>query len=165
MSDEILRAARLSADGVYRWWLSRWWDMSLPGDLWVMLNPSTADAEQDDPTIRRCIRFSQSWGSGGLVVVNLFALRSTVPGAIYAHPDPVGPENDATIFDEARAAFGRIVCAWGVHGAYRNRGLRVVRLLQQAGRPVYRLGAATKHGHPRHPLYVKGDTPLIEVAA
>lgn len=152
------RSADLSADGMYRYSLTRRWSpVPVPQfDLWIMLNPSTADAEQDDPTIRRCIAFSRSWGADGLRVVNLFALRSTDPALLSRHPDPVGPDNDATLRSMAhvtRQLGGRVVCAWGAHPMAAERARTVRRLIGAA----VCLGT-TKAGAPRHPLYVRADT-------
>jgi hypothetical protein len=157
------RTAKLSDCGTYRYSLGRRWNEPMPErlpvlDLWVMLNPSTADAEIDDPTIRRCIAFSRSWGADGLRVVNLFALRSTDPAALNRHPDPIGPRNDATLkllAQATRELGGRIVCAWGAHPMAAVRGRMVLPLLGDA----MCLGT-TKAGAPRHPLYVRGDTAL-----
>lgn len=156
--------ARLSTDTLYRYELSRWWG---PGDgvLWVMLNPSTADATVDDPTIRRCRGFSQAWGFGGLVVVNLYALRCTRPVHLLDHPDPVGPDNERTIkvWLEARN-LPLVVCAWG-DGARRLSELvadqagGVLEWAAEAGRTLRCLGT-TREGEPRHPLYLPADTPL-----
>lgn len=142
--------AVMSACERFRYRLSRQWGEG--GTVcWVMLNPSTADAAQDDPTIRRCIGFSQAWGYGSLVVVNLFALRSTSPKALYASSDRVGPENDRHIADAATTA-DLVVCAWGNHGALGGRAFEVYRLLP---RPHYlRL---TKAAQPEHPLYLPGS--------
>jgi hypothetical protein len=119
-----------------------------------MLNPSTADAEKLDATIRRCLRFSQAWGYGGMAVVNLFALRATKPRALYQSADPVGPENLRYV-QEAAAGAGGVVAAWGAHGAYRGQG-EVVRalLLAGPGARTYHLGF-TRGGEPRHPLYLQ----------
>lgn len=76
------RAAEFSGCGRYRYSLRRRWADGGPPACWIMLNPSTADAEKDAPTIRRCIGFSKAWGHNALVVVNLFALRSTDPTAL-----------------------------------------------------------------------------------
>lgn len=146
-------AAGFSECGAYRYWLKRTWDDSLPVVVFLMLNPSTADHEKNDPTVARCCAFAAAWGAGGLVVLNLFALRSTDPRALYAHPDPVGPANDAVIW---QATAGRqVVAAWGCHGAYRDRDLAVMN--QLAHRPVECL-KLTKDGHPGHPLYLRADS-------
>ncbi len=106
--------AELSACGRYRYRLTRVWDRSRPRCLWVMLNPSTADERSLDPTARRCFDFSLSWGCGALEAVNLFALRSSDPGALYRNPpvDAPGEEgrNDRVILAAASPAWGR--CTW-----------------------------------------------------
>ena len=102
------------ARGAYRYLLTRRWGLG-PAALFVMLNPSTADDVDDDPTIRRCVGFARRWRLGGLEVVNLYALRATDPRDLFAHRAPVGRDNDDAISDAvARAA--HIVVAWGVHG-------------------------------------------------
>jgi hypothetical protein len=156
----VQSTATLSPCGLYRYDLTRSWDRARPRALFVMLNPSTADATQDDPTIRRCVGFARAWGCGGIVVCNLFALRSTDPKALYRHADPVGPDNDATLLD--RAAMAKLtVCAWGAHGHLRGRGRTVAKLLAAAKMPMHCLGL-TKTGHPLHPLFVPGATALQE---
>ncbi len=124
----------------------------------VMLNPSTADEVRNDPTVERCERRARAGAFGGLLVGNIFALRSTDPKALYAHPDPVGPGNDAALLRMAREA-GQVVCAWGVHGALDDRGLRVAARLARAGVRVGVLGL-TRDGHPRHPLYLASATAV-----
>jgi hypothetical protein len=155
------RSAEISDCGTYRYELARWWtDRPDRQVLWVLLNPSTADERKDDATIRRCIAFSQSWGYDGLVLVNLFALRSTKPSALKAHPDPVGPSNDAMLDRWANdPAIDHVVCAWGAHGVLRNRGL-IVRTRLARLRPLHAFGE-TLGGHPQHPLYIAGDAPLV----
>ena len=145
--------ADFSDDRVYRYRLWREWDDSLPSCLFVMLNPSTADATQDDPTIRRCIDYARGWGYGALTVGNLFALRATDPTELYRADDPVGePANDDALMAMHEAAT-LTVLAWGVHGGYRDRDRQVLDLLgRMSWRSVYCLGA-TKNGSPRHPLY------------
>ncbi|GAB4455936.1 MAG: DUF1643 domain-containing protein [Armatimonadaceae bacterium] len=151
--------AEFDSTGQYRYRLTRCWDDHLPRICFVMLNPSTADAEHDDPTIRRCIGFSQRWGYGSLEVVNLFAYRATLPANLFAAPDPIGPENDRFLC-QAVAQAHRVVAAWGVHGARSNRAASVLPLLGT----VYCLGC-TQSGEPRHPLYLPADTtPHIFVA-
>ncbi len=105
--DDGRSSAVLSPDGVYRYQLVREWDRARPRVAFLMLNPSTADATQNDPTIRKCIAFARSWGCGSLEVVNLFAFRATDPrelGRCGARVDPVGAENDGYILAAARRA-------------------------------------------------------------
>jgi len=158
----MLRTADISEDEVYRYELARWWNPMPSGrvpmsDVWIMLNPSTADATEDDPTIRRCISFSQGWGSDGLRVVNLFALRSTDPGVLEHHDDPIGRHNDHAIRQAvhlARDSGGRVIAGWGAHPFAVSRAHDVARMLYSS---LECLGL-TKTGAPRHPLYVKGTT-------
>lgn len=153
-------SARLSDDGVYRYELTRRWGRG-PTVTFIMLNPSTADATLDDPTIRRCKSFARSWEFGALAVVNLFALRATDPAALQKAPDPVGPENDDAIHD-AIVGSRVVVAAWGTKGSLFGRDSEVLGILDMAGRPPLCLGV-TKQGHPKHPLYVPANTSLIQV--
>lgn len=139
----------------YRYQLWRHIGQSHRRVCWIMLNPSTADEAQDDPTIRRCIGFGRAWGFGSLVVVNLFALRSTDPRALRGHADPVGPDNDRAIVASARDA-SLVVAAWGVHGALGGRDAHVAELLASVRVDVHCL-AMTKSGAPVHPLYQPGN--------
>lgn len=123
----------------------------------IALNPSTADERRNDPTVIRMTGFAKAWGFNGLVVLNIFAWRSTDPQALYEVADPVGPENDAALRRWTQRA-GRIVCAWGCHGALHNRGEVVRRLL--VDRALEAL-AINQDGSPRHPLYVSQDTRPI----
>jgi hypothetical protein len=147
--------AAFSADRTYRYQLRRVWDEG-PLVSFIGLNPSTADETVDDPTIRRCIAFAQRWGYGGLVMVNLFAFRATDPRNMRAAADPVGPLNDRHL-EAVYWETAMLVAAWGAHGSYRGRDAEVIRLLGT----MLALGF-TKGGHPRHPLYVRADTPLVE---
>ncbi|MCL4413193.1 MAG: DUF1643 domain-containing protein [Actinobacteria bacterium] len=148
--------ATFSTDQQYRYRLSRIFADSGQRVCFVMLNPSTADAATTDPTVERCLRFARLWGAGEVEVVNLFALRSTDPRALYNHADPVGPGNDDAIAAAAACAT-TVVAAWGVHGALHGRGEAVSATLQRAGVRLVALGQ-TKDGHPRHPLYLAGST-------
>ena len=142
----------------YRYLLERYW-ADAPALPFVMLNPSTADAEVDDSTIRRCMAFAKREGGGGIIVANLYAYRATDPASLWARSDPYGPENDHYLTDVARFAAQTgvpLVCAWGTHGGRNNRPIV---LMQQAGAKLACLGR-TKDGHPRHPLYVRGDQRL-----
>lgn len=153
------KSAELSPCGRYRYTLRR---AGLGGSIetinFIMLNPSTADAEIDDPTIRRCIRFTSDWGYNELVVTNLFALRSTDPKALATAADPIGPDNDRHIAQQAAAA-ALVVCAWGAHGALRGRAAHVVRLLASAGIQPMCL-SMTAGGQPGHPLYLPASSLL-----
>lgn len=164
--DPIHRDAIISDCGRYRYRLERIWDESLPVLVWVMLNPSTADASIDDPTIRRCISFAKAWGYGGIVVVNLFALRATNPKAlnIFAPDDPIGPLNNDHILEAV--AGGDVICAWGasVPEYWRHRPAGVVQIMREHGARLHHLGL-TKDRHPRHPLYLAGDTKPTRWAA
>ena len=144
--------AVFSSDEVYRYSLARMWNRELPRVCFVMLNPSAADETQNDPTIRRCIRFAESWGKGSIVVVNLFAYRTHDPGILKAAADPVGAENDAHVA-EAIQSCNLTILAWGVHGHSSEHSRRMISRLPNA----YCLGV-TKLGAPKHPLYVAGCT-------
>lgn len=124
----------------------------------IMLNPSTADHEKDDPTIRRCIGYARSWGFGKLIITNLFALRSTDPRVLQRHADPVGEGNDEQIVAMADRSH-RIIFAWGNHGKLLGRGNEVRKLLSEGGVMEefnYCLGM-NKTGEPVHPLYQAKD--------
>ncbi len=136
----------------YRYTLTRTWDETGQKALFIMLNPSTATEVQNDPTVERCERRARALGFGAFRVTNIFAWRDTDPRAMRASADPVGPANDAAILDSCPWA-DRIICAWGSHGAHLDRGAAVETLLRATGLPLYHLGL-TKHGHPKHPLYI-----------
>lgn len=150
---ETKSSAVISECGAYRYRLERQWDGDKPKVAFLMLNPSTADAIQDDPTIRRCIGFAKSWGFGGVIVGNLFALRSTDPKALYNHPDPIGPDNDQHILAIAKSS-RKIVCAWGAHGSLHNRGREVAERLEFFDLVPLKV---TADGQPGHPLYLAAD--------
>ncbi len=150
------RGADLSLDGRYRYRLWRSWG---PGRrcAFVMLNPSTADADVDDPTIRRCIGFAKAWGYDGLEVANLFAFRATKPRELYWCDEGIciGPDNDDALVAIANMTH-RLVCAWGNHGGLHKRSGVVLELLRRYCDPMAL--AATKQGQPAHPLYLPADT-------
>lgn len=139
----------------YRYRLWRTWDASKPPLVMVMLNPSIANEEQNDPTVERCQRRAMAMGYGGLQVVNIFSLVSTDPAALYSTPDPIGPENDAAILDAVKGA-GMVLCAWGTHGDHEGRAKAVVDLLRDAGVTPYCLGQ-NADGSPKHPLYLRNS--------
>lgn len=154
VGDAPERSATLSSDRLYRYDLTRQWGTG-SSVLWVMLNPSTADADVDDPTIRRVVDFTQRWGCDKAVVVNLFALRATDPRDMLAHPSPVGADNDEWIRHHASSA-ELIVAAWGVAAkGVRDRAAVVQTMLRPFG--TLHCLERTVAGHPKHPLYVHSE--------
>lgn len=154
----MVKTAAISEDGAYRYLLARDWSV---GDriLWIMLNPSTADANVDDPTIRRCIRFSRDWGFGSMEVVNLFALRSTDPQHLAHRPDADGGAQNRMYVLDAMADAQLSVAAWGAHKMVRSSKLRT----EVEARSPWCLGV-TKDGYPRHPLYVAAATEPVPLS-
>lgn len=148
-------SAVLSPCGRYRYRLDRRWGDG-PTMGFIMLNPSTADADQDDPTIRRCIGFARREGCGALVVANLFAFRATNPISLISAHNPVGPDADDYLLLAIRDVTGPLVAAWGIW----NRDHRANDVKAMIGQHCVCLGK-TRDGSPRHPLYVKGDAPLV----
>lgn len=152
------RRTVISRCGAYRYVLWRELDATQSNFvLFIGLNPSTADATTDDPTIRRCKDFARRWGFGALCMANLFAFRATRPEDLKSTPVPVGPRNNHWLRRLAEQA-DLIVAAWGVDGAFAGRDRKVMQLVRG---PVHCLGT-TKDGHPRHPLYLKQSaTPVV----
>ena len=146
--------------GPYRYRLWRQWRHGSKFLLWVMLNPSTADADVDDPTIRRCIEFSRRDGFDGLRVCNLFAWRATKPVVLRSLTDPVGEANDIMILSEAAGSIS-VVAAWGrVHRVLQPRADAVLHMLSLDGHAVQCLGRNADDS-PRHPLYLAKSTPFV----
>lgn len=150
----MLRTATFSTCRKFRYSLTRVWNSDRPKVLFVGLNPSTADENVDDPTVRRCIGFARKWKYGGLILVNLFAYRSTDPSGLFEADDPIGPQNDRSILERSKSV-DRIVVAWGTKGYFQNRAEQVLQLLPNASC----LGV-TKDGHPKHPLYLATTTRI-----
>lgn len=151
--DEMGAFALFSADRQHRYLLAREWGGGRTA-VWLMLNPSTADAFQLDPTLRKCRGFAQRWGCGGMVILNAFAYRATDPKVMKAHDEPVGAANDATIRAVAELLPDALwTIGWGVHGTHRARDGEVAGLLEGAGVQAQTL-LLTKDGHPGHPLLV-----------
>ena len=165
--------ASFSANRQYRWWLHRQWSLGSGLLLFVGLNPSRADGERDDPTLRRLQAFAKSWGYQELLVVNLFARRSPHPAALQRASDPVGVNNDQVL----QACFERwacdpqldLWCGWGVNGGRGLRARDVLRKLQPLScqRRIHCPNsqgplslALTRSGQPRHPLYAPRQSTL-----
>jgi hypothetical protein len=148
-------------DGPYRYRLWRGPESAPNGRvLFVMLNPSTADATLDDQTIRRCRYFTRREGFDRLDVVNLFGLRSRDPQALRYHDDPIGPNNDWHIRDAAAVA-DLIVVAWGgsIPRGLRARPYEVLDALRKIG-DVWCLGH-TERLAPCHPSRLPNAAPLV----
>lgn len=148
--------ADISACGLYRYRLWRTWEegTDVRRVLFVMLNPSIADGTQDDPTLRRCVGFAQSWGYGALTVCNLFAFRATDPSELLVRGvDVVGPDNDAALARASTEAH-LVVAAWGAFRAAGQRVPTVLASLRQ--RHIVHALALAKGNAPRHPLYLPG---------
>lgn len=151
--------ATISSCGVYRYRLYR----SLDSDLrwyrpavFVMLNPSTADEIENDPTIRRCIDFAKREGRTHMIVINLFALRSTDPKALKYHADPVGPDNLIHWEKELKNSDFKIA-AWGTNPMAKEQAKKIIEMY-----PGFLCLGKNKDGSPKHPLYLAKNTPLIE---
>ncbi|WP_373086304.1 DUF1643 domain-containing protein [Sneathiella sp.] len=151
--------AEFSSCGDYRYRLWRRWADG-PMVTFIMLNPSTADATRNDPTIERCHRRAVDMGFAALDVVNIFAFRATDPKELKKSPDPVGPENDAALLSSTASA-KMVVCAWGGHGHHRHRHEEICHLLNDTGITPYVL-SLTAAGLPGHPLYLSyRRTPFV----
>lgn len=155
-------SAILSPCGTYRMTLGR--DLGQPGlvGVTVGVNPSTADAEDDDQTIRKDMGFGRLLGWSRLIKVNKFAYRATDVRELAKAVDPIGPDNDRYIEAAFREA-DVILFAYGplakLPKYLRRRWLEVARIADRVGKPVHCLGTA-KDGHPRHTLMLPYSTPL-----
>ncbi|GGX02122.1 DUF1643 domain-containing protein [Streptomyces chryseus] len=154
------RTAEISVCDRYRYRLTREWSDAAPATF-VMLNPSTADADQDDATIRKCVRYAQRWGLGSLVVVNLYAYRATLPRHLPDGPEAIGPDNDGWLSQAALDALdsgGPLVAAWGAHATEQ----RVADVLTLPGMGRLKCLSVTRGGQPGHPLYLRGEAQLTD---
>lgn len=155
------KSAVFSDDMLYRYILRRKWS---GGNgkvvVWIMLNPSVADHELEDNTVRRCCLYAQDWGYSGIVIVNIFAYRDTDPAKMKKYHAPIGKDNDKYILEVIEdEETGLIIGGWGQHGSHLNRNTKIKELL--AHKTINCLGK-TKCGNPLHPLYLKKDTiPVI----
>jgi hypothetical protein len=154
----MVRTASFSRCDRYRFELQRVWNGRLERVHFVLLNPSTADTLIDDATVRRCIGFARRWSFGGIIITNLFALRSTDPAALKRHVDPIGPRNDEWIAHAVGKA-GLTILAWGIHGELLGRDRTIGSLLDSLDCSPKCFGR-TKCGAPLHPLYLRADHPL-----
>ena len=160
----MMKSAILSDCGQYRYHLARRWGAGRTM-LFVMLNPSTADASVDDPTIRKCVGFAQRNGCEAVEVVNLFARRATDPRELVRAGYPIGPLNDDQIMSAAattRLHGGVIVCAWGAHARGLQRAIDVRARLDKAGYPLQALRLLSD-GTPSHPLMLPYSSQLQRI--
>lgn len=154
---DVMASAFLSECKKYRYSLTRIWDESKPKVMFVMLNPSTADGTQDDPTIRRCIGFAKSWGYGGMHVCNLFAYRATDPKELLKVDNPFGDQNiwvTRNLVDEVEI----VVCAWGNEPIIR----KILKdkspfVLIDFCLPKCHTLKESVNGTPMHPLYLSKE--------
>lgn len=154
--------AIISLCGLFRYRLERHGLSGAGAVAWIMVNPSTADATEDDQTIRRVIGFSERLGAGWLIVGNKFACQATDVGELRTCADPRGPDNDRHLAEIMREA-QTVIVAWGplskLPPTLRKRWTTVAMIARDAGVTLQCLGTA-KDGHPRHPLMLAADTPL-----
>ena len=152
------KTAIISKDEFYRYELDRIWDTHLPVVYFIGLNPSTADANKDDPTIRRCIGFAKQFGCGGITMLNLFAYRATSPKEMKKAEEPIGNENNLYLQTAVLTNSNIIVC-WGNHGSFGGRSREVVEQLSAENKKLYCFGI-TKSGELKHPLYLSYQAKL-----
>lgn len=151
-TDDVQRGAVFDRSGAYRYVLSRQWPHGQGRAVFILLNPSTADANRDDPTIRRCMGFAHDWGYARLEVLNLFAYRATKPDDLRRALQPEGPSNRRYLRRAVKDA-DLVLLAWGIHGSWRHQNEEVLTLLRKAGSRPTCLGR-TAEGHPKHVLYL-----------
>jgi hypothetical protein len=162
MGDMFIHSdATLSDCGMFRYALKRIWDHG-PMATFIMLNPSTADASEDDPTIRRCISFAKREGCAGIRVENLYGFRATKPDKMFERGNSATGRTDDFIRGAVMSSGGPIIAAWGADPRAKGRADQVIDMVTKMRLEMVCLGK-TKSGAPRHPLYVKGDTPLINL--
>ncbi len=155
----MIKGAQFSDCRKYRYALWRTWNAGECQVTFIGLNPSTADEDTDDPTIRRCIGFAKKWGFGGINMLNLFAYRATDPKVLMRAPvNPIGKANN-DFLKMYHTPAGLSVACWGQHGLLMNRGDEVIEML---GKNTLSCLGVTKKGQPKHPLYLPKDTaPML----
>lgn len=158
-ADPVKGAWISEGTGVYRYALWRIWDHTLPVLNICGLNPSTADARKDDPTIRREIYFAKRDGFGGIIKINLFAYRATNPAELLRADHPIGFHNEALHHAAAKSS-SPMLCAWGANMG--DRAYFTLAMFRSRGTDLRCLGL-TRNGYPRHPLYVRGDQPMVKL--
>tara|TARA_Y100000310_G_C20698667_1_gene827657 strand:+ start:5255 stop:5773 length:519 start_codon:yes stop_codon:yes gene_type:complete len=150
-----------SPSGKHRYLLNRTWNPSGKSLLYIGLNPSTATEISNDPTITRVINFAKREGFGSISICNLFSYRATLPSDLKSSSDPIGKETDPFILQQAKKA-DSILLGWGNHASFLERGKSVQNLLLPHKEKTFCLGL-TKSNEPKHPLYLKSESPFIRL--
>ncbi len=156
MKDVFHSSAIFSPCRKYRYTLTRIWNGNKPLASFIGLNPSTADEIKNDPTVTRCINYAKRWGYGGIIMLNIFAFRATVPKMLKSAAEPIGKDTDVWITAKSQETDLTIAC-WGTHGEFMDRGKEVLKLLND-----FKCLGITKHGYPKHPLYLRNDLEPID---
>lgn len=159
----MIKQAELSSDKIYRYSLARCWKITNRFLTYIMLNPSIADAEVDDATIRVCCGRAKLLGYKGIVVYNLFALRSVSPKELYNHSDPIGPSNNRYLENRLKELYRQnepVIIAWGNHGSFKNRDKEFLEMSREYNTKLLAL-KITKSGQPAHPLRISYNQDLI----
>lgn len=155
--------ATFSSCKKYRYLLYRLWDNFENGFcVFIGLNPSTADENNDDPTIRRCVDFAKRFGYSGLYMLNLFGLRSTDPKKLINVDDPVGDKNNKIIKEVCLSNNGYKICCWGNYGSFKNRGVQLINFLDHFEIVLHCFGFTEKN-EPKHPLYLSKESKLEKI--
>ena len=139
----------------YRYTLWRTWNESKPKVMFLGLNPSTADEVKNDPTVTRCIKYSQKWGYGGMYMMNIFAFRTTYPIELKKAKEPIGKDNNKWILTISKKV-DLCIAAWGNDGLYLNRSDKIKELV-----PNLHCLKINSCGEPAHPLYLKANLKPI----
>ena len=151
----MIKDAEISPCGLYRYMLRRIWDEDENFLVFCLLNPSTADEKDDDPTIRKCIGFAKKNGFGGIIIINLFGIRSPNPKNIKIHSDPFGPDLSRNWIRATHQSY-HFVFGWGNMGLFKNAQMNMHKFFFFGQSPLYKIYCLgkNKNGTPKHPLYV-----------
>lgn len=157
----MIKTVKISECQKYRYSLTRVWDESKPSILFVGLNPSTADADKDDPTIKKLIAYTKAWGYGGFEIVNLFAYRSSDPKNLYnKQAIAIGPGN-TTYLKQAASSHVKTICMWGNQAKEISETVTAIWTQYFRGKGAYCF-KINRDGSPAHPLYLPGSCKLIK---
>ncbi len=150
----------------YRWNLTRYINNTPKTLIFIGLNPSLANKTENDPTLRRLIGFTELWGYGALIVVNLFARITKSPKLLASCDDPIGWRNNIEL--NKRISYWETMdscelwIGWGINGRLLNRDILLLKRLKESKKKPFVIGL-TKEGHPRHPLYTSKQKTLFHL--